>query len=156
MNYTVELREVPEKQAVTVRFFTDMQNIASDIHLAYKEISELFQQEDYICTGEVFALYHDEAFSPDKIDVECGVTVDREFTDTERIRCRMIPGGLMAATFHKGPYEELCHAYQALMDWIMQNGYLPACPMRDIYLNDPAQVSPNDLETEILCPVRKP
>ncbi len=155
MNSEVTLRLVEPAKAVTIRFTTDMLNLSSEMRRAYGEIAGLLSENNYIREGNVFALYHDEAFSPDSIDVECGVTLDNDLPPFGRASCRTVEGGLMACITHRGPYEELYGAYQALMAWALGNGYLPRPPMRDVYLNDPAQVLPAELETEIYCPVVK-
>ena len=46
-------------------------------------------------------------------------------------------------------------AFEAIMKWLDVNGYLPLPGMRDIYLNSPHEVPPEELLTEVLWPVRK-
>jgi effector-binding domain-containing protein len=62
---------------------------------------------------------------------------------------------LCAGITYKGPYDGLEPAYKALGKWVTENGYTPLTPQRDIYLNDPATVPPEELLTEILWPVKK-
>jgi effector-binding domain-containing protein len=71
----------------------------------------------------------------------------------ERTTVEEVPGGLCASTVHKGPYAEVGQAYVALQKWMTDNGRSPAGMVREVYLNDPASVPPEDLLTEIDWPV---
>ncbi|MBN1195766.1 MAG: GyrI-like domain-containing protein [Methanomicrobiaceae archaeon] len=64
-----------------------------------------------------------------------------------------LPGGRMARTFHKGPYEECEPAYMALFAWLREQGLSITGPMREMYHNDPREVPPEEILTEILAPV---
>jgi AraC family transcriptional regulator len=64
-----------------------------------------------------------------------------------------LPGGRMARTFHKGPYEDCEPAYMELFAWLQEHGLTITGPMREMYLNDPREVPPEEILTEILAPV---
>ncbi len=59
----------------------------------------------------------------------------------------------MATTVHRGPYEEITLAYHTLTGWIPGNGYEIAGPPREVYLNDPQTVAPEELLTRVEFPV---
>jgi len=67
-----------------------------------------------------------------------------------------VPAGRVAVTRHVGPYEEAGLADFALHAWAEERGLEPAGPLREIYRNDPAQVPPEALETDVLLPVIRP
>jgi effector-binding domain-containing protein len=68
----------------------------------------------------------------------------------DSVAAREFPGGRVASALHRGPYEELGIAYRELQRWMADNGYDPAWPCFDIYLNDPwATPDPAGYETEI-------
>ena len=64
-----------------------------------------------------------------------------------------MPGGVCASTVHVGPYNEVGKAYVALQKWMTDNGRAPAGPAREVYLNDPEAVPPEELQTEIDWPI---
>jgi DNA-binding transcriptional MerR regulator len=64
-----------------------------------------------------------------------------------------LPGGPMAWLTHRGSYEELGVAYHALHAWVQEHGHEPRSLVREIYLNDPADVPPEALLTELWLPV---
>ena len=59
----------------------------------------------------------------------------------------------MAKTVHRGPYEASRETYTNLYAWLKRNGLRITGPIREIYLNDPGQVSPEEILTEIYVPV---
>jgi len=86
-------------------------------------------------------------------DVEVVIPVSRRVEDVEEITCYELPGGPMARIVHKGPYEKSAQAYKSLFAWIAENHKKIAGPTREVYLNDPKSVSPEELLTEIYAPV---
>ena len=67
--------------------------------------------------------------------------------------CYEMPGGKMAKTVHKGPYEDCGTTYEQLFTWLAQNHVKVTGPTREVYLNDPNEVSPEDILTEIYVPI---
>lgn len=61
----------------------------------------------------------------------------------------------VASTIHFGPYEAVESAYRALEAWVVEHGYAMAGPPRELYLNDPHAVAPEQIQTEIQFPVAK-
>jgi effector-binding domain-containing protein len=56
---------------------------------------------------------------------------------------------------YKGPYEGVGIAYNTLLGWVEANGYQMAGPNREVYLNEPGKVSPDEYITEIQIPIEK-
>jgi hypothetical protein len=56
---------------------------------------------------------------------------------------------IRATTVHRGPYEQIGPAYHTLTGWISEHGHDIAGPPREIYLNDPQMVPPEDLLTRV-------
>jgi AraC family transcriptional regulator len=86
-------------------------------------------------------------------DVEVVIPVSKEIPGDEEITCYELPGGPMAKITHKGPYEKSAGAYKKLFAWIAENHRKVAGPTREVYLNDPKKVPPEELLTEIYAPV---
>lgn len=61
----------------------------------------------------------------------------------------------VAATIHKGPYDQVGKTYQVLGLWTAKNGYHVCGPAEEVYLNDPRETAPEDLLTEVRLPVSK-
>ncbi|MGA2533976.1 MAG: GyrI-like domain-containing protein [Candidatus Aminicenantales bacterium] len=61
----------------------------------------------------------------------------------------------VAEALHSGPYAKAGETIQRLMTWIGANGYVVDGPVLERYMNNPMQVKPEELRTEIWIPVRK-
>jgi len=72
-----------------------------------------------------------------------------------RIGIRMLPGGRMLSVTHKGPFDKVGAAYQALMDEASRRGLEVAGPTREVYLVGPGpSTAPREPVTEVMLPVR--
>ncbi len=86
-------------------------------------------------------------------DVEVAIPVSTEIEGIEEITCYELPGGPMAKIVHKGPYEKSADAYKTLFAWIAENHKKVTGPTREVYLNDPRKVPPEELLIEIYAPI---
>ncbi len=158
MDYEVKVREIPPAKAMTIRYVTNMGSIAPDMGKAYQELWDYMEGNGAQATGECFALYHmksAEDFDPENIDVECGFSVAELIPDGGRVKGRTVEGALSATATHKGPYDTMCAAYDAVMKWAPENGYELLAGWRDYYINDPSNLPPEEWLTEVTCPVKK-
>lgn len=64
-----------------------------------------------------------------------------------------LPGGRFAKVLHRGPYERCEATYDRLYAWLAERGLGIAGPIREYYLNDPSEVRPEEILTEILAPI---
>ena len=67
-----------------------------------------------------------------------------------------LPAGSVAVARHVGPYEEMGLAEHALYAWAEEHGFEASAPIRELYLNDPREVPPEALETEVILPITRP
>ena len=101
--------------------------------------------------GPIQMLYHSEEFDYENADVEVQAVVEPGPGTTQK------PAYAACATvLHKGPYDGIPGAYEALTAWMAQHPQYRICgPAIDRYLNDPATTPPEELATGILFPVEK-
>jgi AraC family transcriptional regulator len=64
------------------------------------------------------------------------------------------PGREDGRTLHRGPYETCESPYLALFSWMEERYLQVAGPIREIYPNNPREVRPEEIVTEIMVPVR--
>jgi len=158
MTYDINVREVDTIKAMTVRFVSSGETICGDMSAFFGELYGYLESNGAMFTGECFAIYHDEEFSPEHIDIECGFSVADLLPDEDPVMGRKIEGGLMACTLHPGSYEKLEEAYDAIKAWAEENGYLIQSKVRELYIDGPKSEgvdSPEDYLTEVLWPIRK-
>ena len=85
--------------------------------------------------------------------VEVAWPVSGKVKGTEEMRVYELPGGKMVHTIHYGPYETCELTYLELFAWIKEKGLRISGPIREVYPNDPREVPPNKIMTEIFVPV---
>lgn len=66
-----------------------------------------------------------------------------------------VESALVAYTLHRGPYETIAPAYEALQSWVPVNGFRFAGPPEEVYFSDPSNTAPEDYLTEIRFPIEK-
>jgi effector-binding domain-containing protein len=112
--------------------------------------------------GAPFGRYH--AFGPTVVDVEIGIPVASPPAGLPTLRSvsagelgtSELPGGLVARTILRGPYDGLKDAYDALHEWIhAQPGVDGGDGPWESYIDDPTTVEPSQLRTEITWPLRR-
>jgi effector-binding domain-containing protein len=152
-DYEVVLKKVEPQKVISLRKV--IPNYSSIGELLGKIMPFLFQSGAQM-VGPPVGIYHDKEFKESDVDVEIALPVAVAVKESGEFKCYDLPGGEMAMVTHKGPWETVTAAYQALMRWIEANGYEPAGPNREIYFTDPnAGVPPSEYVTEIQFPVGK-
>ena len=86
-------------------------------------------------------------------DIEVALPVAGKARGEGEITLYVLPGGTMARIVHKGPYEACKPTYLKLYAWIEQNHKKISGPIREVYLNDPREVGPAEILTEIYAPI---
>ncbi|AFO88816.1 AraC family transcriptional regulator [Phaeobacter inhibens] len=133
---------------------------------AYSEIGRSFEAFSALCTArnlwpqmrQMIGVYLD---SPDTVpDAElrsyAGASTAEGVALPEDMEEVALPGGKTAVMTYKGPYSGIHAAYGDLFGaWLPRSGEEPAdAPCYEIYLNDPHQVAPEELLTEICLPLK--
>ncbi|MFV1592828.1 AraC family transcriptional regulator [Phaeobacter sp. JH20_36] len=133
---------------------------------AYSEIGRSFEAFSALCTArnlwpqmrQMIGVYLD---SPDAVpDAElrsfAGASTADDSVLPEGMEEVVLPGGKTAVLTYKGPYSGIHAAYGDLFGaWLPQSQEEPAdAPCYEIYLNDPHQVAPEELLTEICLPLK--
>ena len=86
-------------------------------------------------------------------DVEVAIPVAQRVEGADEIACYTLPGGQMARIVHKGPYEDCARTYKQLFAWIAEHRKKIVGPTREVYLNDPRKIPPEEILTEIYAPI---
>ena len=121
----------------------------SQFHDLFQELRQELKARGLKQTGAVQMLYHSEEFDYEGADVEAVVESGPGTTVKP-------PYAACAAVTHRGPYEGLPGAYEALAAWMADHPNYRICgPVIDRYLNDPDTTPPEQLETGVLFPIEK-
>ena len=103
------------------------------------------------------AIWHDEEYKTSDIDGEAAVYLKQPIPEGERVKVYQLPAATMAGVVHKGAYNRLNQAYEAIGHWIEANGYKIVGPNREVYLycTQPVRQDDDSYVTEIQFPVAK-
>jgi AraC family transcriptional regulator len=94
-----------------------------------------------------------EADRSGKAKVEVIVPIAGRVCSEGEVLLSTLPGGKMARVVHFGPYETVGGSSERLFSWIEKKGLRVSGPVREIYHNNPQEVKPEAVKTEILVPV---
>jgi effector-binding domain-containing protein len=153
-DYEVVLKKVASQKVVSIRKI--MPNYGSSGQL-FGQIGPYVFQIGAQMIGPPLLIVHDEEFKEKDVDLEVAFPVAANVPAKGEFKCYDLPGyNHMATTIHKGSYDSVSGAYNALMRWIEANGYQIAGPCREIYFTDPSSgVPPSEYVTEVQVPVAK-
>jgi AraC family transcriptional regulator len=129
---------------------------------AGKAIYELFtwigkKKVDMI--GAPLGIFYDNPQKVDpkrtKYEVCVPVAASVETDSTDEVISKQLPEQTVVYAVHRGPYKTVGESYGKIEEWMKKEGYKAAGPYREIYFNDPREVAPEDLKTELQIPVIK-
>lgn len=155
MNYEIHIKQVPPQVVVTERRHTTLAQLGEVMHETLAHVATAVDPPG-AARGAPFAVYYDEPFRPEDIDLEVGlpVTADAKVVETLQVQRRLLEGGPVAYTVHVGPYEAIGAAYEALYRWVDAHGHHRLGPPKEIYLAGPGEgIEPANYRTELEVPV---
>ena len=79
----------------------------------------------------------------------------KPFAGEGDIRASEVPGGKLGVALHTGRYSEIAPAYDALTEFVREQGYEPTGVSYEFYLNDPEETPQEKLQTQIIFPVKE-
>ncbi|MER6951205.1 MerR family transcriptional regulator [Nonomuraea sp. NPDC000554] len=67
----------------------------------------------------------------------------------------VLPGGTFACATHVGPYDQISLTAHAVLAWCAERHHPLGGPIREVYVSDPAVVSPDQLVTHLMIPLEE-
>jgi effector-binding domain-containing protein len=154
-DYDVVIKQIEPQLVAGVR----------DILSSYPEIGRLLGEvysylarqnmngADLIAAG----IWHDDEYKSSDIDGEGVIYLKLSIPEGGRVKVYELPAATVASVVHKGAYNTLNQAYEAIGRWIEANGYKIVGPNREVYLYcaQPVRQDDDSYVTEIQFPVVK-
>jgi effector-binding domain-containing protein len=153
--YDVVIKKADEIKIASVR---EIIPLPSDQGPMWEELGGYLAQSHVRPSGACFTLYFDDEFKERDWDLEVCEQIDVDLKESKRIKVRTLPAvDSLACTIHHGPFTTISEAYNALGQWITDNGYRITGPCREVYLRPQENGSQTDPKTvtEIQFPVEK-
>ncbi len=156
MNYNVILKTLPERYVASVRKIIPSYNQEGILwNFLMTETAPIVNLQQ-ACCGASLAVFHDEGFKENDVDVEIQMPIKGQYQNTENVVFKTVPAVEFASATYKGSYDQITAVNQAVADWVNDNGYDFNGAMFCIYHVSPAQTNnPDELVTEVCYPVKK-
>lgn len=148
----MEMRDVQERRTVSIRMTVPVERLPEVMGKSFWEIMEYLNREGIPPAGPPFGYYHNMDMA--NLDVEMGFPVREELPGDGRVKASTLPAGRVAVETHRGPYETMEETYNKVIGELKERGLEMDEFMYEFYLNDPDEVSPEEIETEIYMPVK--
>ncbi|MCU0724076.1 MAG: GyrI-like domain-containing protein [Planctomycetes bacterium] len=136
---------------LVVRTKTAVQELPAALGKTYAAIGVYLAELGERPAGPPFVAYHNRDMAC--LDVEIGFPVARPLPSRGEILPGSIPAGRVASCIYTGPYAGMAPAYEALAEWMEENGYEACGIAYEIYWSDPARTRPEKLKTQIVFPI---
>jgi DNA-binding transcriptional MerR regulator len=153
MPYDIAVEQVLERTVAALRKATNLGTITDDIGAGFEALMRFMGVAGTQPVGAPFIVYWDIIDEETNGDIELCVPVTPGLASSEAIEVEMLPAEPVAWTIHHGPYQEISPAYHTLTGWISDHGHEMTGPPREIYLNDPTQVTEDELLTRVEWPI---
>lgn len=154
MPYDITTKQLPDQTVAAVRRTTTLATISNAIESGFATLMGYLGPHGIEPAGAPVVVYPDVIDTETAGDIDVCLPVASPVDGDEHVRSLELPGGTVASTIHHGPYDEIRPAYHTLMGWMQEHDHEPSAPPREIYLNDPSQVPPDELLTEVAWPIR--
>ena len=149
--------DYPGCQYIGIMTQSSMDKVGEDMSADMQKIGEFIKQAPEMKASNPFSTYHQFGFVNRKVDYTCAVPVQNIPENLpEGFVSGKIPATKVYTLRHIGPYHHLGNAWTTLhtmsrnKEFKMNKRILPF----ESYVNDPHEVSENDLVTEVHFPIK--
>lgn len=152
MSHECKIEERSVQPTLSVRTRTPVAKLPDVMGPAFGQIMAYLGGQGAYPAGPPYAAYYN--MDMDDLDVEIGMPVAQPLAGQGEVQASEISAGRVACTVHTGPYEELGKAYAALEQFMAAQNVDGTGVAYEFYLNDPGEAKPNELQTEIVIPLK--
>ena len=151
------VKDVPSQRVVSRREKGTYEEVIPRLigELSGKVFGPENQRARVKCTGMPMTIYHDNEYKEKDADIEVAFPISGSITVGPEYEVKTIEGGKVVSFIHKGPYPDVCGAYEVVFAHIAIKGLTVAGNHRELYLNDPNETPETELLTEIQVPVKE-
>ena len=154
--YEVETRVVPEQKVLSVQRNVFAKDLPSFIEEAMGALYEHLAETGLAAAGACFVVYHREVNEDSDGPVEVCVPFTGSVEPVGEMHMRLEPAHREAFTrITKGQVEfpGILKAFDAVHDWVREQGLEETAPPREVYFADWEELGPDDPACDIAWPV---
>jgi effector-binding domain-containing protein len=152
MDYKCEVKELPAQPVLSIRTKSAVQGLPQVLGASYGAIAQYLGSLGENPAGAPFVAYYN--MDMQNLDIEIGFPVSRPLDGQGNIQPSQVFGGKLATCLYVGPYSGVGPAYDALTQFVKDNGLEASGAAYEFYLNDPQTVQPSELLTQIYFPLK--
>jgi AraC family transcriptional regulator len=154
VHYDIKTRKLSPRRTAVLRVSSSPDEVGAAFREALPEVADCVSRQGVGIDGPPFARFFD--YGDEGADFEAGFPVSAPVRAEGRVEPGELPGGRAAITVHRGAYEDLQRAHDALGEWVLAHDHDPAGPVWEVYVTGPQQhEDPARWETEVVWPLRK-
>lgn len=156
INYQVEVKTIPEKYMMCKRGMIPSYDKEGLLWQGLcNELEETGMQVKKVENGMIMAVFYDQGYKENDVDVEIRTEVEGEYHDTENIKFKKIPAVQVASITFTGSYDHITDVSYSIAKWITEHHYEICGPDFSIYHVGYFQTqNPEEFVTEICYPIR--
>jgi AraC family transcriptional regulator len=119
-------------------------------------MGEFFKQ-GLVPAGPFIGVYFNDPrkVKPEELKWNLGFQVNKDANVQPPLKKAEFKHKTVAVYLHIGPYENMDKAYEKIFKYVQDNGYKIVWPLYDKYFNNPMEVKPEELKTEMIVPLEK-
>lgn len=128
------------------------------IQEAIGSLIQEMQVQNLVPAGPLLGIYYDspEEVSDQDLRWEVGFPVTAQAFVQPPLVKKEWSYAEFAVSLHQGAYEDTAETISKMLDWMDANGYRPAGPIMERYLDmNPAELKPEQRKTEVWIPCQK-
>jgi effector-binding domain-containing protein len=152
MPHHCEIKDQTEQPMLAMRARTSVQQLPETLGKAFGAVMQCLGEVGEHPVGAPFVVYYN--MNMEDLDIEAGFPVSRALPGKGDVQPGQLPCGKVATCLHVGPYSEMVAAYEALTQFMKDNGQEPTGVCYEVYLNEPTQTPPQELMTQIVFPLK--
>ncbi|HEY6259154.1 MAG TPA: GyrI-like domain-containing protein [Xanthobacteraceae bacterium] len=128
MQYDVRIEHLGARPLAVVRRRASSQQLSKVVPDGCGTVWSALREAKVVGAGRHVAIYWDG-----EINLEVGVELDGPFAGHGEVVGSATPAGMVATVVHLGPYGRLHAAHEAIRNWCVNHGHVPAGPNWEIY-----------------------
>jgi len=153
MTIEVQARTIEPQPIISRTSHVNVEQLDQRIRESVGQLFALAEQHGG-AAGAPFGMFHGPINHDDDGPIEVCVPVRELFATDGEIVARELPGGTIASVMLHGDqcaFPAILQGYDAVYDWIRQNGYEPAESPREVWHSEPGP----DARMEVICLFRE-
>lgn len=152
MAYEILTANLPASEAIAIRAQVAMSELQGFFSEAFLELSEVIRAGGAIPVGPAFVRYY--AVTQKSADVEAVMTCDKVVPVSGRVKPLHLNAAQAAVVRHVGRYDKMKPAYDAITQWMSNNGKHPIEVPREVYVTTAAEIpDPSEWVTLVEQPI---